>query len=76
MKPSYSVVHGHMMYKQQLVIPTDSIHIPLILQECHNSMMGGGHSGVLKTLKRIQASIYWIGMRQTVQNYVVHYHVC
>ena len=36
----------------------------------------GGQSGVLKTLKRVSASLYWEGMKHTVQNYVAKCIVC
>ena len=29
----------------------------------------GGHSGVLKTLKRALASLYWLGMKRQIQSY-------
>lgn len=57
-KKGYSVVDGRLFYKHRLVIPSTSVYIPLILQECHDGLLGG-HSGVLKTFKRIQAVFYW-----------------
>lgn len=62
-KEGYYVVEGRLFDRKSLVIPTASVHIPLILQECHDSVLGG-HFGVLKTMKRIQAVFYWTKMRQ------------
>lgn len=48
-KEGFSVVNGRLFYKQRLVIPATSVYILVILQECHDSVMGG-HSGILRTL--------------------------
>lgn len=60
-KDGYYLVDGKLFYRLSLVIPTTSKHIPLILQECHDGVLSG-HSGVLKTMKRIQ-SCFFIGNR-------------
>lgn len=44
-KEGFTVVNGCLFYKKGLVIPSNSAQIPLILQECHDSLMGG-HAGV------------------------------
>lgn len=71
----YSVVDGKLWYKQRLVIPKASRFIPLILQESHDSKCGA-HSGVLKTLKRVQSSFHWEGMRKVIQDYVADCVIC
>lgn len=38
-KNGFSLVHGRLFYKQRLVIPSNSVFIPLILKECHDSLM-------------------------------------
>lgn len=74
-KQGFSVAHGRLFYKMKLVIPSESAQIPLILQEYHDSMIGG-HAGVLRTLQRIKAIFYWPKMRKRVQDYVAACSVC
>lgn len=58
-----------------MVIPKSSQYIPLILQEAHDSKMVG-HSGVLKTVKRVQCSFFWKGMYKQIQQYVASCVIC
>ena len=36
----------------------------------------GGHSGVLKTYKRMQADLYWEGMKKGIEKYVAMCAIC
>ncbi|CAA7021634.1 unnamed protein product [Microthlaspi erraticum] len=74
-KPGYGVVDGRLFYNRRLVLPENSAYIQLILQEYHDSLLGG-HSGILKTLKRIHAHFYWRKMRKCVQRYISECPVC
>lgn len=49
----YSVVNERLLYKGKLVLSRTLSYIPLILKEFHAGLVGG-HSGVLKTVKRVQ----------------------
>lgn len=73
--PQYRVQVGHLWYKSRLVLPSSSSFITLILEEFHGSQIGG-HSGVLKTLKRVQQSFHWKGMLKDVQSFVAECVVC
>lgn len=64
-----------MFYNNKLVIPKSSQHIPTLLKEGHDGKTGG-HSGVLKTMKRIQATCFWKGMRKDIEKYVVECDIC
>ncbi|XP_054783927.1 uncharacterized protein LOC129290886 [Prosopis cineraria] len=53
----YSVIHGCLHYKERLVLPKESTRIPLLLKEYHDSPMGG-HSGYLRTYKRLSNELF------------------
>lgn len=74
-KAGFSVCQGRLMYKGCLVLPKTSAYIPLILQQCHDGVLGG-HSGVLRTYKRIRECFYWPQMRKGVSDYVAACEVC
>ena len=74
-KNGFSLINGRLFYKQKLVIPSTSNQIPLIMQECHDTVMGG-HAGVLRTLQRVKAMFYWPKMRKRVQEYLAACSVC
>ena len=48
----YELKGGRLYYKGRLVIPKGSPRIPLILEEFHNTVLGG-HFGFFRTYKRI-----------------------
>ncbi|XP_010550810.1 PREDICTED: uncharacterized protein LOC104821586 [Tarenaya hassleriana] len=71
----YHIRQGNLLFKDRFVIPSTSSSIPLIPQEFHDSPRGG-HSGILKTLKRIQSMFHWERMKQEVQQYVAKCLIC
>lgn len=46
--------------------------VPIILEEFHE----GTHEGVLKTLKRLRAVFYWLGMHKSVLKFIQECNVC
>ncbi|KAF2293986.1 hypothetical protein GH714_006085 [Hevea brasiliensis] len=71
----YSWKSGLLFYKNRVVIPPTS-DLPIqLLQEFHDSPIGG-HSGVLRTFKRIAQQFYWPSMRTQIQNYIAACTVC
>ncbi|KFK22601.1 hypothetical protein AALP_AAs54367U000800 [Arabis alpina] len=67
--PNYSIVQGRLLRKGRLVIPHTSKMISLILKEFHDGKMGG-HGGVVKTQKGINAVFFWKGMMTEIRSYV------
>ncbi|CAA7062547.1 unnamed protein product [Microthlaspi erraticum] len=74
-KTEFTVSNGRLLKNGRLVIPRSSSHIPLILKEYHAGVIGG-HSGVLKTMKRIQSLFYWRKMVKDIQTFVQECEVC
>lgn len=59
----YSWRNGLLFYKNRVVVPPNSDLTCQILQEFHDSPCGG-HSGVLRTYKRIASQFFWPSMRK------------
>jgi hypothetical protein len=68
-KQGFEVKQGVLLYQGRLVISPSSPSIPLLLEEFHNTPMGG-HSGFLRTYRRIADNIYWVGMQKRIRDYV------
>ena len=64
----YSLQNGMLMFKNRLVILKNSSLIPVILDTFHNSVIGG-HSGFLRTYKRVAGELYWDGMKSDIKKH-------
>lgn len=73
--PPSSIQRGHLLYKGKLVISNTSSLIPQLLHVFHDSAIGG-HTGILKTYKRLNRELFWVGMKADVKRYVEKCHVC
>lgn len=62
-------------YKGRLVLSRQSTLIPNILHTYHDSVLGG-HSGFLRTYKRMMGELYWEGMKEDVKKYCKECIVC
>ncbi|WZZ84308.1 hypothetical protein YC2023_112887 [Brassica napus] len=69
------MVQGRLLRQGKLVVPRQSPLIGLILQEFHDSKVGG-HGGVIRTQKRISEVFYWLGMMTDIRRYVASCLVC
>ncbi|RVW41092.1 Transposon Tf2-12 polyprotein [Vitis vinifera] len=67
--PRYSLDHGILLYKGRLVFPKASPLVPALLQEGHASVVGG-HSGFLRTYKRLIRDFFWVGMKNDIKEFV------
>ncbi|KAL5779345.1 hypothetical protein ACOSQ2_010082 [Xanthoceras sorbifolium] len=67
--------NGLVCYKNRVIIPPNSYIIPQLLQEFHDSPLGG-HSGVLRTFKRLAQQFYWPSIHKVIREYVVSYDTC
>ncbi|KAI5443499.1 hypothetical protein KIW84_012224 [Lathyrus oleraceus] len=74
-RPGYHVQQGILFYQGRLVISANSPSIPLLLKEFHSTPMGG-HSGFLRTYRRIVTNLYWVGMQKSVREFVRACDVC
>ena len=54
----FKIQNGMLRFKNRLVISKTSILKPSISQTYHDSALGG-HSGFLRTYKRIARELYW-----------------
>jgi hypothetical protein len=73
--PGYENRQGTLLYHGRLVLSNTSSLIPTILEEFHSTPQAG-HSGFYKTYRRIAANVYWIGMKNTIQNFVKSCDTC
>ena len=73
--PSYTIENGKLHYKERLVLSSTSVWIPKLLQEFHTTPTGG-HSGIFKTHRRLAQSIFWLGMKKSVTDFVAACHTC
>ncbi|TYK11165.1 transposon Tf2-1 polyprotein isoform X1 [Cucumis melo var. makuwa] len=64
----FKICNGMLKYKDRLVISQSSKLIPQVLHSYHDSAVGG-HSGVLRTYKRIAGELYWQGMKTVIKKY-------
>jgi len=71
----YSIHRDLLLYKGKIWLNHDNPFIPVLLEEFHNTPLSV-HTGVAKTLSRLQHNFYWKGMREDVQNFVAHCATC
>ncbi|MCH80609.1 hypothetical protein A2U01_0001379, partial [Trifolium medium] len=74
-RPEFYVKQGVLFYNGRLVISPQSPFIPLLLEEFHSTPTGG-HSGFLRTYRRLVDTLYWVGMQKCVRNFVRACDVC
>nr|KYP56033.1 Transposon Ty3-I Gag-Pol polyprotein [Cajanus cajan] len=73
--PGFTYQHGILFFKNKMVIPAKSPWIPKLLDEFHSTPQGG-HSGFLRTYRRVPANLYWQGMKTDIMKYVQSCDIC
>ncbi|KAL0537842.1 hypothetical protein IC582_026831 [Cucumis melo] len=71
----FNICNGMLKYKDRLVISQSSKLIPQVLHSYHDSAVGG-HSGFLRTYKRIAGELYWKGMKTVIKKYCAECLIC
>ncbi|KAA0043304.1 Retrotransposable element Tf2 [Cucumis melo var. makuwa] len=74
-KANYQWKSGNLLYKGRLVMSKNFTLIPSLLHTFHDSVLGG-HLGFLKTYKRMNGEIHWMGMKNDVKKYVEQCEIC
>ena len=74
-KPGYTLREELLFFKGRLVLPSTSSLIPTLLQEYHSTSVGG-HSGFIRTYKRLARTFFWSGMRKAIMQFVKECEVC
>jgi hypothetical protein len=70
------ILKGGLLYHEgRVVIPKNSPRIAWLLHEFHDTAVGG-HSGFLRTYKKVSSLVYWEGMRKKIKEYVEACEVC
>lgn len=71
----YTLQQGILKFEGRLVLPKSSSLIPTIVHTYHDSILGG-HSGFLRTYKRVIGELFWEGMKADIKKYVDECVVC
>ncbi|KAL4013706.1 hypothetical protein IC575_025889 [Cucumis melo] len=72
--PHYTLQQRVLKFKGRLVIPSNSTFLPIVLHTYHDSGFEG-HSGFLRTYKRLTGELYWKGMKD-IKKYCDECAIC
>ncbi|KAK8957341.1 hypothetical protein KSP39_PZI000693 [Platanthera zijinensis] len=71
----YHLLGTRLYYRGRLVIPATSPWRATMIREFHASPTGG-HAGILRTLQRVKANVFWKGLQRDVQQFVKECDIC
>ena len=71
----YSIIDGILRYKNRIVVGATSNWRAKVLFDMHSTPIAG-HTGYLRTYKRITRSFYWPGMKKDVKQFVAECDTC
>ncbi|KAK8934390.1 hypothetical protein KSP39_PZI015066 [Platanthera zijinensis] len=72
---NYHLQNDCLYHHGRVVLPPDSAWKTVMMHEFHSSSTGG-HTGVLQTLQRARANVFWPGMRRDIQQIVRQCEIC
>ncbi|XP_061960644.1 uncharacterized protein LOC133681574 [Populus nigra] len=72
---SYKWRHGLLFHKGKVFVPDDNFLRTRLLHEVHDTKTGG-HSGILRTFKKLGQQFYWSGVHRSVKDYIKGCDVC
>ena len=61
---------GHRVDRSHVQIAVPKSLIKPVLQECHDSLLSGGHLGIARTVDKVRVKFYWPGMYSDIANWV------
>lgn len=73
--PHYTLRQGVLKFKGRLVISSAFPLLPTIMHTYHDSVFGG-HSGFLRTYKRMTSELYWKEMKKAIKKYCDECVIC
>lgn len=73
--PTFTLENDRLHYKGRLVLSAHSAWTPKLTAEFHTLNIGG-HSGVYRTYRKVARSLYWVGMKKPITDFVVSCLVC
>ena len=71
----FTARNGLFFFKGRIVVPSDVTLRNKLIYEAHDTKIGG-HSGVLRTFKKVATQFYWPSMHKSVQEYVKSCDTC
>ncbi|XP_061993942.1 uncharacterized protein LOC133711877 [Rosa rugosa] len=74
-KKGYSIINNNLYYKGRMFVPLIHSWRDKVLNECHAGLVGG-HSGYLRTYKRVTRTFMWPGVKKFVKKWVAECDVC
>ena len=72
---SYIWCQGLVLYKWRIIVPNNATLRAKLLHEMHDTK-ARGHSGVLRTFRKLGQQFYWPKMHKSVQDYIKGCKVC
>lgn len=71
----FSLVNQCLYYRNRVFVPNSENWREKVVRELHSGHEGG-HSGYLRTYKRVSRSFCWPGMKKVIRKYVAECDVC